>query len=315
MDAECNFYNLIQYGEQPNKPIRVYRQNYPLAYTKWVHCYELFGDLISDFNRHVINRSYFLECMRELGLFAHEISGTHERYSQESLVFLGQHMDYLYDTPKLLEMFYPPDKKPPPRPLPRILQAIDFWTSNNSHIVDDRTISYFKNLFPHKQYIRDPQSLKDLPENIYRFYEIISTYEPIKDTSILYNDDFIFSFYLLFWPILKHTGFSVKNLWSFVYYITEVLNNFTMEDYVIVDCNHFYYSDSPDIYYCGRAFSSITSPDIKGSKFVLFNTVFPMDMSPFKLIRYKQGIEFSGPPLKTEDWEPYIQHWNERYNK
>ncbi len=143
----------------------------------------------------------------------------------------------------------------------------------------------------------------------------MGTYEKILDQDILFDDDFIFSFYLLIWPVIKKTGYSVKNVWPFVVYIKEVLNNFTMENYTIVNCDNFYYNDSEDPYYCGRAFTIITAPDIPKSKFVLFNSVFPMDMSPFKLLRYTQGTEFSGPPLDVKEWEPYIEHWNEIYDR
>lgn len=310
MDLKCNFYDLISYQEPPNLAISTYRKNYPLAYTKWIHCYEVFGLLIKDLNRELISWEIFLNCMRELGLFAYEISGTYERDSRESQIFLGQNMDYLYDTNILLQMFPIENKRVPRNALPRIYQALDFWIGNSMKRADIETFRYFETLFPHKAYIRNPTSLKDLPVNIYRFYEIISTYEPIADQDILFDEHFIFSFYLLMWPVIKRTGYAVKNLWAFVYDICNVLNNFTISDYVIVDCNHFYPNDPDDPYYCGRAFTTITAPDMAGgsSKFLLFNTVPPMDMSPFKLSRYKHGAEFSGPPLEVKDWDSYIAY-------
>jgi hypothetical protein len=312
MDLLCSFYDLISYQEPPDRPISVLRKNYSLSYIKWLHCYEVFGDLISEFNNRRIGEERFLNCMRELGMFAYEISGTHERDSRESQIFLQEHMDYLYETPILLEMF-PIVKRIPRNPIPRKYQALDFWLGKEMKRADIETFEYFDHLFPHKQFIRNPTSLRDLPSNIYRFYEIISSYEPIRNRYILFDEHFIFSFYLLMWPVIKRTGYAVKNLWMFVYQIAAVLNNFTMKDYVIVDCNHFYPNDPLDPYYCGRAFTTITAPDIFQSKFLLFNTIPPMDMSPFKLSRYKNGIEVSGPPLETKEWEPYIDYWNKQY--
>lgn len=285
MDLSCSFYDLISYKEPFNRPIRDYRKNYHLAYHKWIHCYEIFGVLISDLNNQRIDKSTFLTCMREIGLFSHEISGTHERDSYESQLFLQNNMQYLYDTPILLEMFFPADKRMPKRQIPRIFQAINFWTDGSMQKVDGETFRYFSSLFPHKELIPNPTSLADLPVNIYRFYEIIAGYEPIEYKDILFNDDFIFSFYLLIWPVIKRTGYAVKNLWMFVDQIRDVLNKFTIDDYVIINCE-----GSEDPYFCGRAFTIITAPDIYISKFVIFDTIPPMDMSPIKLSRYKHGL-------------------------
>lgn len=86
----------------------------------------------------------------------------------------------------------------------------------------------------------------------------------IKNKKILYDENFIKSFYKIFWNLLSRIAIATENFYIFLPFILYNLNRFTIEDYVINDCR------STDNYNCGRAMSIIKEGV---SRFLIYNSI------------------------------------------
>ena len=103
---------------------------------------------------------------------------------------------------------------------------------------------------------------------------IINSFEKIHNR-VLYNEKFIDFFEKVFQNFIYSIGRSTSNMNVFTLQIQTLLNKFTVENYVILDCNNSL-NKIENEYSCGRAFSRIYKHN--NSQFLLFNTLYPTDI-------------------------------------
>jgi hypothetical protein len=85
----------------------------------------------------------------------------------------------------------------------------------------------------------------------------------IKNKKILYNENFVKSFYRIFWHLISKLAIGTQNFYDFIEQIIFQMNRITVKDYVIYDCH------STDKYNCGRAMSIINKYP---SQILVYNT-------------------------------------------
>lgn len=85
----------------------------------------------------------------------------------------------------------------------------------------------------------------------------------IKNKKILYNPEFIKTFYRIVWNLISKLSIATQNFYDFLNPIINELNLITIPNYIIFDCH------STDHYNCGRAIMII---DQGPSRFLIFNS-------------------------------------------